>query len=128
MTAACLPRPGVGAHGGHGGAVPLLLLLLAVGAFLIVLASTHAVIRHGSDAITAQNCFNGGGSVMKQVMEDPVSFRQMRFCNQNGHWFVSIDAHDGGNVTMFPRGFARCIRDVIDYAKRSGFTRMVQVH
>lgn len=116
MTTICMPR-------NRFNPFPLLLGIIIC---VIVLASVHAVMAHGQAAMTAQNCFNGGGQVMKQVMQDPLTFRQMRFCNQQGHWFVSIDAHDGGNVTMFPRSMAKCLREVLDYAIHSGFTEPIQ--
>jgi hypothetical protein len=86
-----------------------------------MLASTHAVMNHGQAAINAQNCFNGAGQIMKQNFIEPQTGRHMSFCNQSGNWFVSIDGPDGGNVTMFPRSMAKCLRDVLDYAIRSGF-------
>lgn len=121
MTAACPSFPRT-----HSNPFPLVLVGILV--LLVGLASVHAVIRHGEAAITAQRCFGGEGQTMREVYEDPLNGRQMSFCNHKGNWYVSIDAADGGNVTMFPRSFARCLRDVIDYAKRSGFTRSVQLH
>lgn len=109
----------------------LIFLLLVVLAFMAmapampnssqILASAHAVMAHGQAAINAQSCFNGAGQVMGQNYIEPRSGRHMSFCNQNGHWFVSIDGPDGGNVTMFPRSMAKCLRDVLDYAIRTGF-------
>lgn len=107
-------------------AVGLLVLLAALG--LMILASTHAVIAHGQAAISAQNCFNGNGVIQPQVYLDPLTGRTMRFCNEHGKWYVSIDAEDGRNVTMFPRSLARCLRDVTSYAERSGFTRLLGPH
>lgn len=101
----------------------LLLILLAGIAFLVVLASAHALLNHGSAAIDAQRCFSGGGTVMPQIMADPLTGRTMEFCKTpDGRWYISINGRDGGNVTMFPRSFAKCLRDVLEYAKRSGFT------
>ena len=115
MTAACLPHP-------RPNLVPLALLAAA---FLAALASYHAVVTHGNAAIDAQHCFQGGGTVMPEMMQDPLTGRIMRFCHDNGNWFISIDAPDGGNVTMFPRSFAKCLSDVIAYAKRSGFIHLL---
>jgi len=95
---------------------------------LMILASAHAVIAHGQSAITAQDCWNKGGQVMKQVYVDPLTGRHMSFCEKDGHWFVAINAPDGGNVTMFPRSMARCLSDVIEYAKRTGFTVKMLLH
>ena len=86
-----------------------------------MLASAHAVMAHGQAAINAQSCFNGAGQIMQQVYTDPTNGRRMSFCNQQGNWFVSIDSCDGANVTCFPRSFAKSLRDVLDYAIRSGF-------
>jgi hypothetical protein len=107
---------------------PFPLIVLSIIAAVIVLASTHAVIRHGSAAMAGQNCFNNGGQVMSQVLQDPLTGRYMKFCNDHGHWYVAINGSDGGNVTVFPRSFAHCLRDVLDYAQRSGFTRLIAIH
>ena len=95
---------------------------------LMILASAHAVIAHGQSAITAQNCFNDGGRVMKQVYVDPLTGRHMSICEKDGHWFVAINSSDGSNVTMFPRSMARCLSDVVDYARRTGFTIKMMLH
>jgi hypothetical protein len=113
MTAVCMPRNRSNPFG--------ILLIFAILASLIVLASTHAVMNHGQAAINAQNCWNGQGQVMKQIYFEAKSGRTMQFCNQGGKWFVKIDGPDGNNITMFPRSFARCLRDVLDYGIRSGF-------
>ena len=120
MTAMCMPR----SRSSFG----LWFLLICGIALAIILASTQAVVRHGESAMTAQRCFQGEGQTMRQVYVDPLTGRQMSFCNQQGHWFVSIDGPDGGNVTMFPRSFARCLTDLVEYAQRSGFTRMMFLH
>jgi hypothetical protein len=108
----------------------LLILVLVIGVVYFavtmpthvdMLASTHAVIAHGQAAINAQNCFNGAGQVMNQVYIDPKSGKRMSFCNQHGQWFVSVDDCNGGNITCFPRSFAKSLRDCLDYAIRSGF-------
>jgi len=118
MTSATMTR----SHSGGG----LLLLLVAAGLVLMITASYHAITTHGLAAVSAQDCFNGGGQVMQQVLEDPLSGRRMTFCRQNRQWFVSIDEPDGGNVTMFPRSWAKSLRDVIEYAHRSGFTTCIR--
>ena len=113
MTANCPTCPRT-----HSNPFPLILAGILV---LLMLASVHAVITHGQAAIAAQNCFSGQGQVMKQIFYDPLTGRSMKFCNQNGNWFVSIDHCQGGNVTCFPRTAAKCLRDVLNYAVRSGF-------
>ena len=117
MTAHCPTYPRR-----HTSAAPLMLLVCVGVLAWLMLASTHAVMTHGQAAIDAQNCFSGKGQVMKQVLMDPLNGRRMSFCNQNGRWFASIEGPDGGNVTMFPRSAAKCLRDVLSYARRSGFT------
>jgi hypothetical protein len=106
--------------------VPLFLLFV-MAAILgwMMLASVHAVMRHGTAAIDAQNCFSGKGMTMKEVRYEPGTFRKMSFCQMGGHWFISVDACDGGNVTCYPRSFAKCLRDVIRYAEEHGFTSKV---
>lgn len=104
--------------------IPLFLTILA---FLAMLASYHAVMTHGHAAIDAQNCFNGGGTIMREVMQDPLTGRMMRFCVQNGNWYVTIDGCDGSNITCFPRSFAKSLAEVIDYAKRAGFTHLMGI-
>jgi hypothetical protein len=104
----------------------LLFLALIVMAWLAItalprLASTHAVVRHGAEALTAQNCFNGSGMIRGTFL-DPETGRKASICELAGKFFVSIDDRDGGNITMFRRDFARCARDVADYLRRSGFT------
>lgn len=116
MTALTLPRP-------RPNLFPLALIALAA---LAVVASYHAVMTHGQAALDAQHCF-GNGTIQQEVMQDPLTGRTMRFCLEQGKWFISIDAADGSNVTMFPRSFARCLADVIDYAKRSGFTKLLPI-
>jgi hypothetical protein len=120
MTTSCPAYPR-----SHSNPFPLLLGIIAV---VIMLASAHAVITHGQAAIDAQNCFNGGGTVMKQIKFDPITGRSMKFCNQSGNWYVSIDRCEGGNVTCFPRSAAKCLRDALDYARRSGFTQDILLH
>ena len=90
-------------------------------AHINVTASVHALVRHGPEAMTAQNCFNGGGMILSAFL-DPETGRKASICKMGGEYFVSIDDSDGGNITMFRRDFARCLRDVIDYLNRSGFT------
>jgi hypothetical protein len=116
MTAHCPTYPR------RHSAAPLMLLVCVVILAWLMLASYHAVATHGQAAINAQNCFNRDGQVMKQVMMDPLTGRRMSFCNQNGHWFVSIDKCEGSNVTCFPRSFAKSLRECLEYARRSGFT------
>lgn len=117
MSAACYPRS-------RSNPLPWLILLCCLA--LMIVASLHALKTHGTAAITAQNCFNGHGTVMRQTMIDPLTNRKMSFCMMSGHWFISIDADDGGNVTMFPRSMAKCLQDVMEYAWRSGFTRVIK--
>ena len=112
-------------HRSNHSLLPFLLVGLALLVYAIMLASTHAVINHGQAAMDAQNCWNKGGNVIPEVRYDPITFRKMSFCEQNGRWYVSIEAPDGGNVSAFPRSFAKCLRDVLDYAERSGFTSKV---
>jgi hypothetical protein len=109
-------------------AAPVLLFMAVIVIAMIALASTHAVIRHGAAAISAQNCFNGSGTVAPQSYLDPMTGRKMFFCNQRGNWFVRVDDEKGRNVTMFPRSFARCLRDVIEYAQRSGYITPYTLH
>ena len=84
-------------------------------------ASTHAIETHGEEAITAETCFNGAGSVMSQKYVDPTTNRKMSFCNQHGNWFVSIDECTGENVTCYARKLAKSFSDVKDYAIHNGF-------
>lgn len=101
----------------------MLLVLLAGIAFLVVLASAHALLNHGSAALDGQKCFNGGGTIAPKIMADPLTGRTMEFCKDpNGRWYISITGRDGGNITIFPRSFAKCLSDVVQYAKRTGFT------
>jgi hypothetical protein len=118
MTAACYPR-------NHSNPFPLLLAGILV---LLIVASVHAVIAHGQAAITAQDCFNKNGQVMKQVLYDPLTGRSMHFCNDHGKWYVAINGPDGGNITTFPRSLARCFQDVLEYAQRAGFTQPTWLH
>lgn len=119
---ATLPRPRV--------ILPsvIIIIVLMLALLATIAPSMHALARHGQAAINASNCFNGKGQVMQQQMIDPLTNRRMSFCNMGGHWFVAINAEDGGNVTIFPRSFAKCLSDVISYAKRSGFTRPFLAH
>lgn len=102
-------------------------LLILVGALLvygIFLASTHAVITHGNAAIAAQRCFQGEGKIIGPTMVDLLTGRTMEFCkDMGGRYYVKIDACDGGNVTCYPRSFAKSLSDLVNYAKRAGFTR-----
>lgn len=101
----------------------LLLILLAGVALMAVVMSAHALMTHGNAAVDAQRCFNGNGTIAPQIMADPLTGRTMEFCkDKSGGWYIKIDGPDGGNITMFPRSFAKCLRDVLEYAKRSGFT------
>ena len=118
MTTMAYPRS-------HFNPFPLFVVGILV---LMILASAHAVIAHGQSAITAQDCWNKGGEIMREVMQDPLTGRFMEFCRKDGHWFVGIFGPDGGNITLFPRSFARCLSDVIGYAKRSGFVTKIMLH
>ncbi|TRZ51168.1 hypothetical protein D4S03_05515 [bacterium] len=110
---------------------PKFLLLLALVALawlaitalpkLEVTASTHALFRHGPMALSAQNCFNGSGTIRTAFL-DPETGRKASVCEMAGKFFVSIDDRNGNNITMFRRDFARSVRDVADYLRRSGFT------
>ena len=107
---------------------PFPLLLAGILILLVVLASVHAVIAHGQAAMEGQRCFNGQGQIAKQILYDPLTGRSMNFCNDHGKWYVAIQGPDGGNVTVFPRSFARCLQDVLEYARRSGFTQTMWLH
>jgi hypothetical protein len=99
----------------------LILIALAILGWFM-LASAHALLTHGQAALTAADCFNGGGTIMPEKMQDPLTGRIMSFCkDKQGGWWVSIDACDGGNVTCFPRSFAKSLRDCLEYAKRTGY-------
>lgn len=120
MTALALPRPRPNLL------LPLILLALA-GLALYFMASYHAVMTHGSAALAAQKCFDGGGVIQREIMQDPITGRMMRFCVQDGNWYVSIEGCDGGNVTCYPRSFAKSLSDVISYAVRSGYTHLMGI-
>jgi hypothetical protein len=96
------------------------LAITAIG-YLGVTASTHALIRHGPEALSAQNCFNGSG-MLRGTFLDPETGRKASICELRGQFFISIDGPDGGNITMFRREIANCVRDVADYLRQSGFT------
>jgi hypothetical protein len=114
MTAISVP-----AQHNHSGGVFMILVGLVI---LAMVASAHAVMTHGSAALDAMNCFNGEGMIAPQIYVDPMSGRTMEFCHNNKGWFAKIDGCDGGNITCFPRSFAKSLRDCIEYAKRTGFT------
>lgn len=103
----------------------LVFVALAILAFLAVQMSAHAWKTHGTAALNAAHCFDNG-QVMQEMRRDPLTGRTMKFCIENGHWFIKIDFKDGNNLTMFPRSFAKCLRDVIDYAIRSGYTEIIK--
>ena len=118
MTAACLPRP-------RPNLIPLFIILAGL-ALLAFVASYHAVMTHGTNALDAAHCFNHG-QIMPQIMQDPLTGRMMRFCLENGRWFVSLDGCDGGNITCFPRTFAKSLSECLEYAKRAGFTHLMGI-
>ena len=101
--------------------VAFMFLWAGISTSVQITASPHALAKHGDTALTAQDCFNGSGQTMTQKYTEPSSGRTMKFCNLHGSWFVSIDAEDGKNVTMFPRSMAKCLNDVLQYARNSGF-------
>jgi hypothetical protein len=87
----------------------------------VTVPSSHALEKHGTDAIAAANCFNGAGTIMTQQYIRPDDGRKMSFCRMGSNWFVKIDTCDGINVTCFPRPGALSLREVLDYAIHSGF-------
>jgi hypothetical protein len=102
----------------------LIVLVLGILAWFIVMQlSPHAFMTHGQAALNARDCWNKGGTVIPEVMQDPLTGRYMQFCrDKDNHWYAGIFGSDGGNVTAFPRSFAKCLTDLVEYAKRTGYT------
>jgi hypothetical protein len=87
----------------------------------IVVASEHALVRHGALAISAENCFNGGGTI-RVMRRRPSDNRLMKGCEMNGFWFIGIFSPDGTNDTMYPKDGRWNASHIWDYASRAGFT------
>lgn len=116
MTAISAPMP-------RHSSAPFLYFLLGLIFVAIVMVSAHAMLTHGSAASKAAQCFNGQGTIQKQIFVCPLNGRTFEICKGfDGVWYVMINGCDGKNITCFPRSAAKCFSDVAAYAKKTGFT------
>jgi hypothetical protein len=85
-----------------------------------IVPNGHALQEHGAGAISAGECFSGGGTIRAQRI-NPVTHRSITACQApNGDWFVHIKERNGKTVTMFPKEKLHSLKQILRYMENSG--------
>jgi hypothetical protein len=114
---------------------PLLAILALLAYFLLVAltpllpqiatAATapnkHALMQHNVKAISAGECFSGGGTIQARRI-NPNTHRSITAClAPNGTWFIHVQEKNGQTVTMFAKEKLRTLKQILQYMKNSGY-------
>lgn len=101
------------------------LVLVAVG-----LVASHAIERHGADAVAVRQCLDNGGQVAQYI--NPMTGNTLRVCRfEDGRYGVQVCKAAGGcdsdfmyEVTAFVKNKMRDWTDVVRYLENSGAVRV----
>lgn len=106
--------------------LPLLLMTLALIAGVIAFSSgmSHALERHGHDAILVSKCLQRGGEIQRWF--NPVTGRHAQVCQIDPEKFgLRISTNDlKDTVTQFIKNKMRRIEQVERYLTNGGYTRI----
>ena len=99
-----------------------ILTLVVIGAGI----SAHALEKHGSDAITAEQCYEKHGALA--VYLNPSNQRKV-YCvpvPELSRFGVIVTSQEGKIITQFIKNKMKTIEDVIRYITNSGATVKLQ--
>ena len=106
--------------------LPLLLMALALIAGVIAFSSgmSHALERHGREALLVSECLQRGGEI--QLWFNPVTNRHAQICQIDPEKFgIRISINDlKDTVTQFIKNKMRRIEQVERYLTNGGYTRI----
>jgi hypothetical protein len=82
------------------------------------LASSHALAKHGEDAVLAQQCKS---SSFAYRFYNPVTDRTGLACEVDGKWAVVILDNAGREITSFVKNKLKSFDQVVKYMKNAGY-------
>lgn len=103
-----------------------ILFLLVVGFTLFALATggaiSHAIERHGADAVSVKNCLNQNGPA--QVWYQPTNQRWANICQVGDLFGMQITNGIGDEITAFIKNKMRRLDQVEQYLTNRGYVRV----
>jgi hypothetical protein len=108
-------------------ALILLVMLALIICAIVAVAPTitpdiqHSLDRHGTQAVSSFNCFNGEGTINPFPLRNPINDRTAWMCQMEGSIFIWITEKTGDTVTMFKNKSAT-FEQAIKYLLNRGYT------
>ena len=97
----------------------LLALLMLWMASIAGTGISHAVARHGADALAARTCSEGGNGMA--TFFNGSNGRYAEVCQVNGRWAVRILDKMGREITAFVKGNVKSFDEMLKYMHKTGY-------